>query len=78
MLMILKLGKVVLVLYFKCTYETMCQRVLRRGETSNRVDDNEETFHKRMTGFQIDALPVIEHFRQEGRLVTVSSSYDRI
>ena len=51
----------------------MLQRLLRRAETSGRVDDNEETFKKRYEGFLDDSVPVLDFFQSEGKLVEVSS-----
>lgn len=36
----------------------MQERVLGRGKTSGRLDDNEETFEKRMRTFREETLPV--------------------
>ena len=39
------------------------ERLLERGKTSGRVDDNEETIRKRFHTFQQATLPVIEHYQ---------------
>ena len=52
------------VLMFDCTEEAMVERLLERGKTSGRVDDNEETIRKRFHTFQEATLPVIEHYQQ--------------
>jgi UMP-CMP kinase len=36
-----------LVLYFECPEEEMLNRLLKRGETSGRVDDNIDSIRKR-------------------------------
>ena len=48
-------------------------RLLRRGVTSRRVDDNAEAIHARLQGFRKATLPVIEHFRTRGLLHTIKS-----
>ena len=40
------------------------ERLLERGKTSGRVDDNEDTIRKRFHTFQEATLPVIEHYQQ--------------
>ena len=40
------------------------ERLMERGKTSGRVDDNEETIRKRFHTFQQATLPVIEHYQQ--------------
>ena len=47
------------ILYFEVSDETMTQRLLKRGETSGRVDDNVETIKKRLDTFHKHSEPVI-------------------
>ena len=61
------------VLVFECSEEVMVERLLERGKTSGRVDDNEETIRKRFNTFQQSTLPVIEHYQQQERLRKVRS-----
>lgn len=49
----------------------MLQRLLARANTSGRVDDNEITFQKRMKDFRERTVPVIEHLKNEGKLIEV-------
>jgi len=41
-----KVAKCQFVLYFECSEEEMAKRLTKRGETSGRIDDNEETIKK--------------------------------
>nr|KAF6432839.1 adenylate kinase 1 [Molossus molossus] len=43
-----RIGQPTLLLYVDAGPETMTKRLLKRGETSGRVDDNEETIKKRL------------------------------
>ena len=45
----------------------MEQRLLKRGETSGRADDNAETIRKRFKTFVEQSKPVIEHYKQLGK-----------
>ena len=46
----------------------MTARLLKRAETSGRVDDNEETIKKRLETFFTQTMPVIEHFEEKENL----------
>ena len=62
------------VLMFDCPEEVMVERLLERGKTSGRVDDNEETIRKRFHTFQQATLPVIEHYQQLNKVKLVRPS----
>lgn len=51
----------------------MRERLLDRGKTSGRSDDNEESIKKRFVTFVQTSMPVVEHFEKEGKVVKVSS-----
>ena len=42
-------------------------RLLKRGETSGRSDDNAETIRKRFRTFVEQSLPVIDHYEAKGK-----------
>lgn len=50
------------VLNFSCSEETMQKRLLKRGETSGRSDDNLVAITKRFKIFQHQTMPVLEYF----------------
>ncbi|KNC98319.1 UMP-CMP kinase [Spizellomyces punctatus DAOM BR117] len=60
------------ILYFECPEEEMLKRLLKRGETSGRVDDNIESIKKRFQTFKDTSFPVIEHYEAKGKVKTVS------
>ena len=47
----------------------MTQRILKRGETSGRVDDNIEVIKKRFVQYTTENFPIIEKWRSSGKLV---------
>ena len=53
------------VLYFDVSDDTMTERLLKRGETSGRVDDNEETIKKRLQTFHNQTKPVIDYYSKQ-------------
>lgn len=59
------------VLYFECSEEVMEERLIKRGETSGRVDDNAETIKKRFSTFVEETLPVIESYGEKNKLKKV-------
>lgn len=50
----------------------MVQRLLKRGETSGRVDDNEETIRKRLKTFADNTDPILAYFDEKKKLEKVS------
>eukprot|EP00878_Enallax_costatus_P006434 GHUV01006746.1.p1 GENE.GHUV01006746.1~~GHUV01006746.1.p1 ORF type:complete len:269 (+),score=100.18 GHUV01006746.1:174-980(+) len=62
-----------LVLAFDCPEEVMEQRLLKRGETSGRSDDNAETIRKRFATFVEQSMPVISHYEQLGKCHKISA-----
>ena len=50
----------------------MKQRLLKRGETSGRADDNEATIIQRLKTFEEKTQPVIKHYSQKGKIIKVN------
>jgi len=63
-----------LVIYYKTTEEVMLSRLLERGKTSGREDDNVESIKKRFRTYEIDTMPVIEHYSAQDKVAEVDSS----
>jgi len=61
------------VLYFQCSEEAMLQRLLIRGETSGRADDNQASIIKRFRTFHETSMPVIEYFQSKGKVITIDT-----
>jgi UMP-CMP kinase len=49
----------------------MEERLIKRGETSGREDDNAETIKKRFHTFTDKTMPVIEYADKQGKLKKV-------
>ncbi|KAJ3046899.1 bifunctional uridylate/adenylate kinase [Rhizophlyctis rosea] len=62
-----------LVLFFSCPEDVLLQRLLKRGETSGRADDNIESIKKRFKTFVETSMPVVEYFDKQGKVVKVDS-----
>jgi len=52
----------------------MRERLLNRGKTSGRADDNEESITKRFRTFVETSMPVVDYFEKEGRVVKVDAT----
>lgn len=61
-------------LFFDCPEEVMQERLLNRGKTSGRSDDNAESITKRFKTFVETSMPVVDYFAKEGRVVEVKAT----
>lgn len=55
-------------LFFDCTESVMEERVLARGMTSGRSDDNVESIRKRFKVFIESTMPIVDFYRDQGKL----------
>lgn len=53
--------------------DVMEERLLKRGQTSGRADDNAETIRKRFKTFVVQSKPVIDHYVALGKCHVVSA-----
>lgn len=63
------------VLYFSCGEEELTKRLLKRGESSGRIDDNMESIQKRFQVFKESSYPVIEALRAKNKVRQVQSLF---
>lgn len=63
-------------LFFECTEEVMLERLLNRGKTSGRADDNVESIKKRFRTFVETSMPVVDEFETQNRVVKVNAMQD--
>lgn len=56
------------VIYFECTEEELKKRLLQRGKTSGRADDNEESINKRLKVFNDQTKPVVDFYQRQEKL----------
>ena len=61
-----QIGAPCLLLYIDAKGETMVKRLMKRGETSGRADDNEETIKKRLDLYYKATEPVITFYTSRG------------
>lgn len=60
-----------LVLFYDCSEETMEARLLERGKTSGRSDDNAESIRKRFRTFIETSMPVVDCYEKENKVVKI-------
>eukprot|EP00041_Stephanoeca_diplocostata_P007099 m.97848 g.97848 ORF g.97848 m.97848 type:complete len:441 (-) comp16729_c0_seq1:325-1647(-) len=65
-----------LMLWMECSHETMKTRLLARGQTSGRSDDNEESIKQRFDTFMEKTKPVVEHFADFGHVHHIDANDD--
>ena len=56
-----------------CSDDEMLRRLRKRAESSGRIDDNPDTFKKRLDTYQKESLPVVDHLQGKGSVKTVRS-----
>jgi len=62
------------VLFFATTEAVMLERLMERGKTSGRDDDNKESIVKRFRTFEETSMPVVDYYRQRGKVVEIDAS----
>ena len=60
-------------IYFDVPDEIMTERLIKRGETSGRIDDNEETIAKRLVTFHEQTTPILGYYGKQGKLITIDA-----
>lgn len=63
-----------LVLFLTCPEEVLLERLMERGKTSGRDDDNAESIKKRFQTFIKTSMPVVEYYRAMDKVVDIDSS----
>ncbi len=61
-------------LFLDCPESIMTDRLLERGKDSGRSDDNEESIKKRLVVYEQSTKPIIEYFKNQGKMRQVDSN----
>lgn len=61
------------ILFFDCPEEVLVGRLLERGQTSGRNDDNLDVIRKRFQTFQQESLPIVEFYESQGKVQRIRS-----
>ena len=62
------------VLCYDVSEEVLQERLLKRGETSGRADDNMESIQKRFVTFKSESLPVVQYYEHQGLCTRLDGS----
>jgi adenylate kinase len=57
-------GRAKMVLFFDAPDDVLTERMLQRGQTSGRTDDNQDAIQKRLVTYHRQSKPVVEHYRK--------------
>lgn len=68
------IAEVDFLLFLDCPQEVMLARLLERGKTSGRSDDNEESIRKRFQTYEESTRPIIDYFRKQKKIREVDSN----
>ncbi len=60
-------------LYFECSQSVMLERLLKRGKSSGRADDNVDSIQKRFATYNTETKPIISHFGLQALLYRISA-----
>lgn len=62
------------VLYLDCPDDVMVSRILERGQSGARSDDNETTIRARFKTEELETKPIVEMFRSSGKIRAVDAN----
>ena len=65
---------IVTTLYLSCDESTCVNRLLNRGQTSGRSDDEAEVIKKRFNTFYSESVPVLEELKLAGHFIEIDST----
>ena len=51
----------------------MTERLINRGKTSGRADDNAESIKKRFKTFVETSMPVVDYFEKQNKVVKIQA-----
>ena len=69
-----ELGDAVACLYINVEDSILMQRLLERGKTSGRADDNEESIKKRLETYHQESQEVIDHYKEKGKVIEIDGA----
>ncbi|KAK7908094.1 UMP-CMP kinase [Apiospora marii] len=62
------------VLFYDCPEAEMERRLLDRGKTSGRADDNADSIRKRFRTFVETSMPVVDAFEKQGKVIKIDGT----
>lgn len=65
-----------LVVNLKLSAAKAAQRILLRGQTSGRSDDNRQTIYSRFKVYRAQTAPLLEYYQKQNRVMNIDGSLD--
>jgi adenylate kinase len=65
---------IIAVLNLDVEEEILIERLLKRGETQGRSDDNPETIRKRLETYKARTAPLIAYYKKQGKLFMIKGN----
>lgn len=56
--------------------EVSLERLAKRAKIENRTDDTPQAIHERLDLYHEETLPVIDHYRKQGKLIEIDGTPD--
>jgi adenylate kinase family enzyme len=70
-------NRILCVLHLSCDLDICKKRLLKRSETSNRTDDQEEIIEKRFKGFLEENEPILNQMGTKTKVIRIDSSKEK-
>jgi UMP-CMP kinase len=61
------------VVFFEANEDTMIERIIERGKTSGRSDDNAESLKKRFATYNAESVPIVDYFDKKGKVRKINA-----
>ncbi|EPB73202.1 adenylate kinase [Ancylostoma ceylanicum] len=61
------------VIYLEAPDDVLTERLLKRGKTSGRIDDNEGTIKKRLKAYNTEIPSVVKYYEKKNKLVKIDA-----
>lgn len=64
------------ILHLECSQEIMVNRLLKRGETSGRSDDNIDSIKKRLVTYENETREIVKYYSEQNKNYDVNSEVE--
>lgn len=62
------------VIFIDIPYKVSIERMKKRALIEGRTDDNEQAIKNRLSIYQNETLPVVEHYRSQGKVIDIDGT----
>ena len=68
-----KYGRDFVIVHYELSKEKAIERIMERAKVQWRADDNEESIKVRLAAFENETMPVINYFKEKGKVITIDA-----